>query len=40
MEAFYTREQIAGMMRRADLADIRVTDLNFGTVVIHCGVKR
>lgn len=40
VEAFYTRAQIAEMMRRAGLSDIRVTDLNFGTVVIHCGVKQ
>lgn len=40
VEAFHTREQIAGMMRRAGLEDIRITNLNFGTVVIHRGVKR
>lgn len=40
VEAFYTREQIAEMMQGVDLTDIRVTDLNFGTVVIHCGVKQ
>lgn len=38
--AFHTREQLTEMMRRAGLGDVRVLDLNFGTVVIHCGVKR
>jgi len=37
--AFYSREQITAMMRRAGLTDVRVTDLTFGTVVIHRGVK-
>lgn len=37
--AFPSREAIADQMRRAGLTDIRITDLTFGTVVIHRGVK-
>lgn len=37
--AFHSREAISAMMNRAGLSDIRVTDLMFGTVVVHCGVK-
>lgn len=38
--AFPSREALAEMMRRAGLDDIRVTDLTFGAVAIHVGVKR
>ncbi len=37
--AFHSREAIAEMMCAAGLTDVRVTDLTFGTVVIHCGTK-
>ncbi|MBC8143072.1 MAG: bifunctional demethylmenaquinone methyltransferase/2-methoxy-6-polyprenyl-1,4-benzoquinol methylase UbiE [Armatimonadetes bacterium] len=37
--AFYTREQIAAFMREAGLSNVSVTNLTFGTVVIHCGTK-
>ena len=37
--AFYTRAEIAGFMRDAGLENVVVTDLTFGTVVIHSGTK-
>jgi demethylmenaquinone methyltransferase/2-methoxy-6-polyprenyl-1,4-benzoquinol methylase len=37
--AFSSREALSDLLRRAGLADVRVTDLTFGTVVIHSGVK-
>ena len=37
--AFYTRAEIADFMRGAGLDNVTVTDLTFGTVVIHCGTK-
>lgn len=37
--AFYTRDQIADFMRDAGLENVCVTNLTFGTVVIHCGTK-
>ncbi len=37
--AFYTREQIAHFMRGAGLTNVSITDLTFGTVVIHRGTK-
>lgn len=37
--AFHSREEISEMMRTAGLTDITVTDLTFGTVVIHCATK-
>jgi demethylmenaquinone methyltransferase/2-methoxy-6-polyprenyl-1,4-benzoquinol methylase len=37
--AFASREAISEQMRAAGLRDIRVTDLTFGTVVIHRGTK-
>ncbi len=40
VEAFYSREALAEIMRDAGLTDIRVTDLTFGTVVLHSGVKQ
>ncbi len=40
IETFQTREQLAQTMRDAGLADVRVYDLNFGSVAIHIGVKQ
>ena len=37
---FHSREELAGMMEEAGLADIRMYDLNFGSVCIHIGTKR
>jgi len=37
--AFHTREEISEMMRHAGLEEIAVTDLTFGTVVIHRATK-
>lgn len=37
--AFYTRAEIADMMRSAGLDNISVTNLTFGTVVVHLGTK-
>jgi len=37
--AFHSREALTGMMCRAGLAEVRVTDLAFGIVVVHRGVK-
>jgi demethylmenaquinone methyltransferase/2-methoxy-6-polyprenyl-1,4-benzoquinol methylase len=37
--AFYSREEITAMMQNAGLTDVRVTDLTFGSVVAHRGVK-
>ncbi|WP_309692302.1 bifunctional demethylmenaquinone methyltransferase/2-methoxy-6-polyprenyl-1,4-benzoquinol methylase UbiE [Armatimonas sp.] len=39
IDAFHSREELAGLMETAGLHSIRVTDLNFGTVVIHQGLK-
>ncbi len=38
--AFHSREELAGMMEEAGLTDIRVHDLNLGSVCIHIGVKK
>ncbi len=40
VRAFHSREELSRMMRRAGLGDVRVTDLTFGTVVVHVGVKK
>jgi len=40
VEAFHSREALKAMMERAGLTDVSVTDLTFGTVAIHRGVKR
>lgn len=40
MKHFVSREELASCMARAGLEDIRIHDLNFGTVCIHIGVKR
>lgn len=37
--AFYSREEITEMMQVAGLTDVQVTNLMFGAVVIHRGVK-
>jgi demethylmenaquinone methyltransferase / 2-methoxy-6-polyprenyl-1,4-benzoquinol methylase len=37
--AFHTREEISEMMRSAGLTNIHVTDLTFGTVVVHRGTR-
>ena len=39
MQQFVSREELAAIMERAGLQDIRVRDLNFGTVCIHLGTK-
>ncbi len=39
IRAFHTREALADRMRRAGLADARYSDLMFGTVVVHRGIK-
>lgn len=39
MKQFVSREVLAETMRQAGLCDIRVHDLNFGTVCIHLGTK-
>ena len=39
VDVFQTREELTSLMERAGLGDVRVTDLMFGTVVVHRGVK-
>lgn len=39
IQAFHSREELAQMMRNVGLTDIRVHDLNLGSVCIHIGVK-
>ncbi len=39
MKLFVSREELTAIMERSGLRDIRVRDLNFGTVCIHLGVK-
>ena len=39
IDAFYSREELAQIMRRAGLQNIVMTDLNFGSVCIHLGEK-
>lgn len=39
MKQFVSREELTATMERAGLRDIRVRDLNFGTVCIHLGTK-
>ena len=38
--AFHSREALARLMEDAGLCEVRVTDLNLGTVVIHQGLKK
>lgn len=40
IQTFYSREELAAMMRSVGLEDVRVHNLNFGTVCIHIGTKR
>lgn len=37
--AFYSRAEISAMMERAGLINVMVTDLTFGSVVVHRGTK-
>lgn len=39
VEAFYTREALADVMNKVGLTDVRVFDLNLGTVAVHRGIK-
>jgi demethylmenaquinone methyltransferase/2-methoxy-6-polyprenyl-1,4-benzoquinol methylase len=39
IQAFHTREELAEMMRGVGLDDVRVYDLNLGSVCIHIGTK-
>lgn len=39
VKAFHSREALADLMRRAGLTDIKISNLTFGTVVIHRGTK-
>lgn len=39
IDAFHSREALSALLVQAGLSEIRVTDLNLGTVVIHRGVK-
>ena len=39
VRAFHSREALTQVMSQAGLRDITVTNLTFGTVAIHCGVK-
>ena len=39
MKQFVSREELAATMERAGLQEVRIYDLNLGTVCIHIGVK-
>ena len=39
IQAFHSREELSRIMRNVGLEDVRVVDLNFGSVCIHIGVK-
>jgi demethylmenaquinone methyltransferase/2-methoxy-6-polyprenyl-1,4-benzoquinol methylase len=39
IQAFHSREELARMMTAAGLSDIRIYDLNLGSVCIHIGTK-
>lgn len=39
MMQFVSREKLAAIMEQSGLTDVRVHDLNFGTVCIHLGIK-
>jgi demethylmenaquinone methyltransferase/2-methoxy-6-polyprenyl-1,4-benzoquinol methylase len=39
IKAFHSREELTEIMERMGLRDIRVIDLNFGSVCIHIGTK-
>lgn len=40
IQAFHSREELTQMMEKAGWTDVRVHDLNFGSVCIHRGVRR
>jgi len=40
IQAFHSREELCEMMTKAGLGDIRVVDLNLGSVCIHIGTKQ
>ena len=40
IQAFHSREELTRMMNSVGLSDVRVYDLNFGSVCIHVGVKK
>ena len=40
IDAFHSRAALSTLLEGAGLTQVRVTDLNLGTVVIHRGVKR
>lgn len=40
IQAFHSREELSDIMERSGLRDVRVQDLNFGSVCIHRGTKR
>jgi len=40
IQTFHSREELARMMEDAGLSNVRVYDLNFGSVCIHLGTKR
>ncbi|MCC6729859.1 MAG: ubiquinone/menaquinone biosynthesis methyltransferase [Chthonomonadales bacterium] len=39
IEAFHSREELAAIMREAGFRQVRLRDLNLGSVCIHTGVK-
>ena len=39
IDAFHSREALARLMEEAGMHSVEITDLNFGTVVIHRGLK-
>jgi len=39
MKRFISREELSAVMERAGLSNIRIHDLNFGTVCIHLGTR-
>jgi demethylmenaquinone methyltransferase / 2-methoxy-6-polyprenyl-1,4-benzoquinol methylase len=40
VKAFYSRQELADIMRRAGLKDVKVYDLTMGVVAVHVGVKQ
>jgi demethylmenaquinone methyltransferase/2-methoxy-6-polyprenyl-1,4-benzoquinol methylase len=40
IDAFHSREALAKLMEEAGMHSVKITDLNFGTVVIHRGIKK
>jgi demethylmenaquinone methyltransferase/2-methoxy-6-polyprenyl-1,4-benzoquinol methylase len=39
IQAFHSRKELAQLMENAGLTDVRVINLNFGSVCIHMGIK-